>query len=99
MKKRILALALAGTTAFSVFGAAMSANAAWWNEDSSHINANDDAYYKHYEAAGTISWGSTENVAKEYTINNCYTLPDAKTDSNSYRRKSRAKNSSRSNKR
>ena len=80
MKKRILALALAGTTAFSVFGAAMSANAAWWNEDSSHINANDDAYYKHYEAAGTISWGSTNNAAKEYTINNCYTLPDAKTD-------------------
>ncbi|HIR60957.1 MAG TPA: hypothetical protein IAB37_05210, partial [Candidatus Faecivivens stercoravium] len=84
MKKRILALALAGTTAFSVFGAAMSANAAWWNEDSSHINANDDAYYKHYEAAGTISWGSTENVAKEYDINNCYTLPNAKVEGGKY---------------
>ena len=43
MKKRILALALAGTTAFSVFGAAISANAAYvwngngwtWEDDSS----------------------------------------------------------------
>ena len=60
MKKRILALALAGTTAFSVFGAAMSANAAFWNEDSSHINANDDAYYKRYTAAGDIHWSLDE---------------------------------------
>ena len=30
MKKRILALALAGTTAFSVFGSALSANAWSW---------------------------------------------------------------------
>ena len=80
MKKRILALALAGTTAFSVFGAAMSANAAWWNEDSSHINANDDAYYKHYNAAGTISWGSNENDADVLTINNtCFTVKETPT--------------------
>ena len=39
MKKRILALALAGTTAFSVFGAAMSASAA-----STHTVAGNDAY-------------------------------------------------------
>ncbi len=60
MKKRILALALAGTTAFSVFGAAMSANAVdtsnWWN--SSHVNANDDAYYKHMTPSGNMSWST-----------------------------------------
>ena len=48
MKKRILALALAGTTAFSVFGAAMSANAAWiWSDekyDSTHEQYNIDRY-------------------------------------------------------
>ena len=63
MKKRILALALAGTTAFSVFGAAMSANAAnyvyWNNNYSSHINASDSAFYTEYKPAGQIHW-STE---------------------------------------
>ena len=54
MKKRILALALACTTAFSVFGAAMSANAAWW--DSTHVTANDDAYYRSYTPAGAMHW-------------------------------------------
>ncbi len=64
MKKRILALALAGTTAFSVFGAAMSANAAnWevWYSGSSHVNAGDNAYYTHYDPAGYIEW-STDHV-------------------------------------
>ena len=54
MKKRILALALAGTTAFSVFGAAISANAASWNFTvnsdvaSAHVVSTNDIY-KHYE--------------------------------------------------
>ena len=58
MKKRILALALAGTTAFSVFGAAMSANAAnvYWGGTSSHIGAYDGAYYQSYTPAGDINW-------------------------------------------
>ena len=64
MKKRILALALAGTTAFSVFGAAMSANAAnWWDGDSTHVVANDDAYYKHYDPAGDITWSTSYTAA------------------------------------
>ena len=65
MKKRILALALAGTTAFSVFGAAMSANAAnWWDGDSTHVVANDDAYYKHYDPAGDIRWSTSSSKAE-----------------------------------
>lgn len=66
MKKRILALALAGTTAFSVFGAAMSANAAdgWWT-GSTHVVANDDAYYRHYTPAGDITWG-VNGVGSDY---------------------------------
>ena len=53
MKKRILALALAGTTAFSVFGAAMSANAAW--PDSTHDAWNIDRY-ESYVPAGPLEW-------------------------------------------
>ena len=49
MKKRILALALAGTTAFSVFGAAMSANAA----GSSHVVFNNDKYVSYNAAVVT----------------------------------------------
>ncbi len=65
MKKRILALALVGTTAFSVFGAAMSANAAtvYWNgtSGSSHQYSGDTYYYQSYTTpAGTIHWDSTE---------------------------------------
>lgn len=79
MKKRILALALAGTTAFSVFGAAMSANAAnsnWWNSqyDSTHDQWNIDRY-KSYAPAGDLEWttnatqvGVTE-VANVYSTN------------------------------
>ena len=61
MKKRILALALAGTTAFSVFGAAMSANAAWvyWNGDeSTHITSDDGDYYEEYRPAGNMYWST-----------------------------------------
>ena len=50
MKKRILALALAGTTAFSVFGAAMSASAL----DSTHTEATVDAYVSYKPVAKTI---------------------------------------------
>ena len=49
MKKRILALALAGTTAFSVFGAAVSANAAY----STHVVFGNDAYTSY--VPGSIS--------------------------------------------
>ena len=63
MKKRILALALVGTTAFSVFGAAMSANAGVvYNGGSSHVGAYDGAYYQSYTPAGDINW-NTQNVA------------------------------------
>jgi glucan-binding YG repeat protein len=58
MKKRILALALAGTTAFSVFGAATSAYA-----DSTHTNSGDGAYYNHYIAAGSINWNTKDTEA------------------------------------
>ena len=62
MKKRILALALAGTTAFSVFGAAMSANAAWiWSDekyDSTHEQYNIDRY-ESYVPAGDMDWSSS----------------------------------------
>ena len=61
MKKRILALALAGTTAFSVFGAAMSANAAtvYWNgSNSSHETSGDSYYYQSYIPAGDITWST-----------------------------------------
>lgn len=51
MKKRILALALAGTTAFSVFGAAMSASAA----GSSHVVYGNDPYVTYDAAEVTIT--------------------------------------------
>ena len=74
MKKRILALALAGTTAFSVFGGAMSANAVdtsnWWN--SSHVNANDDAYYKHMTPSGNMNWSTVLQGAASDTVTGRY---------------------------
>ena len=61
MKKRILALALAGTTAFSVFGAAMSANAVtYWRGDSTHVSSDDGDYYVEYKPAGLIHWTAEE---------------------------------------
>ncbi len=62
MKKRILALALAGTTAFSVFGAAVTADAA-----SSHVVYGNDPYTS-YQAA-TVTFADTDN----YTAYNPYT--------------------------
>jgi glucan-binding YG repeat protein len=55
MKKRILALALAGTTAFSVFGAAMSANAydSQYTTNSTHVVYTNDTY-KSYTAVTKI---------------------------------------------
>ena len=85
MKKRILALALAGTTAFSVFGAAMSANAATLPDDlwnaikdyfdsswSSHEGANDGAEYKSYNETGPLNWSTQTNGYHTETINNSY---------------------------
>ena len=66
MKKRILALALAGTTAFSVFGAAMSANAAevvW--DGGTHSYSQDGDYYVKYNPAGVIHWTT---AAVEVTV-------------------------------
>ena len=57
MKKRILALALAGTTAFSVFGAAISANAAIQTNyfPSTDTKYNVDAYESYVPVAQKIS--------------------------------------------
>ena len=70
MKKRILALALAGTTAFSVFGSAISANAAWW-DNSTDTAYNVDAYVSYAPVAksitavaNTVTPGYTEYVIK-----------------------------------
>ena len=94
MKKRILALALAGTTAFSVFGAAMSANAAapdWWDNLSSHFGANDDAYYEGYKAAANMHWDTktasarlvyndVDNPGLDITSMDIYTIGQPKTE-------------------
>ena len=67
MKKRILALALAGTTAFSVFGAAVSANAAG---TSTHTWYSNDQYVSYNTAASKINvkkTASTTGVANQYT--------------------------------
>ena len=61
MKKRILALALAGTTAFSVFGAAVSANAAY----STHVVFGNDAYTSY--VPGSISATKTVTTAGKDT--------------------------------
>jgi len=73
MKKRILALALAGTTAFSVFGAAASAA---WSTDSVHNSLGYDKYVK-YEApdAITVTAGTTTGTTPIYS----YTAPNGKT--------------------
>ena len=77
MKKRILALALAGTTAFSVFGSALSANAYY---DSTHDQWNIDRY-KSYAPAGDLEW--TTNATQEGTtvVNNVYSTNDSITAS------------------
>ena len=65
MKKRILALALAGTTAFSVFGAAVSANAAVELPSAQYVTNNDQ--YKQYTpvakvVASTYNKGTVSNT-------------------------------------
>ena len=60
MKKRILALALAGTTAFSVFGAAISANAAW-NWPSTDTRYDVDAYVGYNPIAKGIEVGTASS--------------------------------------
>ena len=68
MKKRILALALAGTTAFSVFGATMSVNAAaptGWPVDSAHVLSSNDIYKEYNPVAIGIDatyTGSTQTL-------------------------------------
>lgn len=65
MKKRILALALAGTTAFSVFGAALSANAAWTSTDRYY---EVDAYMDYTPVAETINTTTATSSTDNYAI-------------------------------
>lgn len=66
MKKRILALALAGTTAFSVFGAALSANA--WDENNTTDTRYDvDAYQSYLPVATEIEASYTPGAEAEVT--------------------------------
>ena len=69
MKKRILALALAGTTAFSVFGAAVSANAAYTIDSAQAVTNNDQ--YKSYEPVSTsiAAYYTGANVVTKYVDN------------------------------
>jgi glucan-binding YG repeat protein len=63
MKKRILALALAGTTAFSVFGAAMSANAADADKTTTHTYYGNDKYVSYDDVATKITVSNTAGTA------------------------------------
>ena len=71
MRNRILALALAGTTAFSVFGSTIANAATVITGGSTHTGSGDGAYYESYLPAGTIHWSTKEvaataiNVARE----------------------------------
>ena len=71
MRNRILALALAGTTAFSVFGSTIANAATVITGCSTHTGSGDGAYYESYLPAGTIHWSTKEvaataiNVARE----------------------------------
>lgn len=75
MKKRILALALAGTTAFSVFGAAISANAAWTSTDRYY---EVDAYMGYTPVAEKINTTNATTTDATYGID-MNDLPDVKT--------------------
>ena len=79
MKKRILALALAGTTAFSVFGAALSANAAYvydkntnswvWEDDSStHVAFQNDEYVPYFQVVKEIDSTPAESATSTELI-------------------------------
>lgn len=85
MKKRILALALAGTTAFSVFGAAMSANAAYTvyytgTPESTHDYSGDGYTYVSYVPAGDIIWGTEDTPVTELEIQNSNLTPVEESD-------------------
>ena len=75
MKKRILALALAGTTAFSVFGAAISANAAWTSTDRYY---EVDAYMGYTPVAEKINTTNATTTDATYGID-MNDLTDVKT--------------------
>ena len=75
MKKRILALALAGTTAFSVFGAAISANAAWTSTDRYY---EVDAYMGYTPVAEKINTTNATTIDATYGID-MNDLTDVKT--------------------
>ena len=66
MKKRILALALAGTTAFSVFGAALSANA-WDQNNTTDTRYDVDAYQSYIPVATEINASYTAGAEAEVT--------------------------------
>lgn len=77
MKKRILALALAGTTAFSVFGSALSANAAaptGWPVDSAHTISTNDVYKAYEPVAVSIdtSYTGATQTLKYTEVKNAY---------------------------
>ena len=74
MKKRILALALAGTTAFSVFGAAVSANAA--SVSSTDTAYDVDAYVHYANVAKTVyaAKGTAATTGVKYYDNATGTL-------------------------
>ena len=70
MKKRILALALAGTTAFSVFGAAVSANAAVELPSAQYVTNNDQ--YKQYTPVAKVvasQYGTTKGTTAYVDMN------------------------------
>ena len=66
MKKRILALALAGTTAFSVFGSALSANA--WDQNNTTDTLYDVDAYQSYNPVATTITASAGTSAETTTI-------------------------------
>ena len=68
MKKRILALALAGTTAFSVFGAAISANAATSAERYYEVDAYMDYTPVAEKINTTTATSSTDNYAIDLNV-------------------------------
>ena len=85
MKKRILALALAGTTAFSVFGSALSANAAnWW--DSTDRVSEVDAYMSYEDVAKTISaeYTAAKEAGTKTVYYDTYTKNPQKLTSDNY---------------
>ena len=68
MKHRILALALAGTTAFSVFGGTLANAATVIVGGSSHNGAFDGAYYQSYRPAGDINWNNASIAATSVPV-------------------------------